>query len=354
MNLLCTNCGATGSPGSAFCQRCGASVATTQQQATPGAPRHITATSAWVGRTCPYCRFPIKEGGPVVECGVCHAVQHADCFRENGGCSVAACAGGPSPETRVTTAMPAAGTPLATVSEPMHAQPAPGTQIPPPPPGMSLPPPVRPGGGGRRPIAAIATVATVLVLLLGGGATALVVSGNSESQTASTGSDSTNSAGQPCNNDPASPLPLCDNTNTSTDTSVQPPPATTDTTTSTSTTATASDVTGQDANGFNTGPNCSDNPSSSLPGCSDSPSTPNGDPEGSCPNGITVDQQTTTCGLAENVYSSYTSDGQVMATSPKTGQSFTFTCQTAGTGTTGYTICHAQDGASTLYLRWHQ
>src|SRR5262249_52429728 len=108
--------------------------------------------------------------------------------------------------------------------------------------------------------------------------------------------------------------------------------------------------TGQDAAGYNTGPGCSDDPNSSLPGCSDSPSIPNGDPAGSCPNRITVDAQTTTCGLAENVYSTYSSDGEVSANSPKTGQTLTLYCQTGSTGTTGYTICEGQDGAATLYL----
>jgi hypothetical protein len=67
-----------------------------------------------------------------------------------------------------------------------------------------------------------------------------------------------------------------------------------------------------------------------------------------------VDAQTTTCSLAENVYSNYSSDGQVGATSPKTGQTVTVDCQTGGSGTTGYTICEGQDGAATLYLRWHK
>jgi hypothetical protein len=112
-------------------------------------------------------------------------------------------------------------------------------------------------------------------------------------------------------------------------------------------------VNGRDSSGFNYGPGCSDNPSSSLPGCSDSPSIPNGDTEGSCPNGITVDQQTTSCGLAENVYVNYKTDGLVTARSPERGQDYTFTCTTAGAGTTGYRVCLGQAGDSPLYLRWH-
>jgi serine/threonine protein kinase len=110
----------------------------------------------------------------------------------------------------------------------------------------------------------------------------------------------------------------------------------------------------RDASGYNTAAGCSDNPASPLPGCADSPSVPNGDPQGSCPNGITVDSQTTSCGLAENVYSNYTSDGPVTGLSPERGTNYEFNCQTGGPGTTGYTICLGQAGNSPLYLRWHQ
>jgi serine/threonine protein kinase len=113
-------------------------------------------------------------------------------------------------------------------------------------------------------------------------------------------------------------------------------------------------VTGSDTSGYNTGLGCSDNPASPLPGCADSPSVPNGDPEQSCPNGLTVDAQTTSCGLAERVYSNYTSDGSVTALSPERGSDDTFTCQTGGPGTTGLTICVGQAGGSPLYVRWHR
>jgi S1-C subfamily serine protease len=112
--------------------------------------------------------------------------------------------------------------------------------------------------------------------------------------------------------------------------------------------------TGQDPAGYNVGPGCSDDPSSPLPGCGDSPSTPNGDPAGSCPNGITVDSKTTSCSVAENVRSNYSSDGLLTAVNPATGQSLAWRCLTGRAGTTGYTICEAQTGSGILYLRWHQ
>jgi hypothetical protein len=115
-----------------------------------------------------------------------------------------------------------------------------------------------------------------------------------------------------------------------------------------------SPVTGSDPHGFNIGSRCSDDPASALPGCDDSPSVPIGHPPGDCPNGITIDRQTTSCGLAENVHSSYTEDGSVTARSPKRGRDYTFTCKTAGPGTTHYTICLGRAGLSLLYLRWRR
>lgn len=115
-----------------------------------------------------------------------------------------------------------------------------------------------------------------------------------------------------------------------------------------------SNVAGTDAAGYNTGPGCSDNPSTPLPGCSDSPSVPNGDPPGTCTGGIVVDKTTTSCGLAVNVQQAYTGDGALSADSPERGQNYTFNCSTGGSGTTGDTFCIGQAGASELYVRWHQ
>lgn len=114
----------------------------------------------------------------------------------------------------------------------------------------------------------------------------------------------------------------------------------------------SSNITGQDANGYNTGPACSDDPASSLPACSDAPSIPAMDAVGSCANGLTIDRTTTTCGLAESVFSHYHNDGVVTATSPTTEASFDFRCTTGGSGTTGYTICLGQSQGSELYVRW--
>lgn len=109
---------------------------------------------------------------------------------------------------------------------------------------------------------------------------------------------------------------------------------------------------GRDARGFNVGPGCSDDPASSLPGCSDAPSVPNGDPAGTCPNGLTIDRLTTSCGLAESVYADYAGDGPVSAFSPERDRDYTFECRTSGAGTTGYRFCLGQAGEAILYVRW--
>jgi hypothetical protein len=59
------------------------------------------------GRSCPYCRFPLKEGAEVVRCPVCGAVHHAECWEENGGCAVVGCAGRAAPDTLQAADAPA-------------------------------------------------------------------------------------------------------------------------------------------------------------------------------------------------------------------------------------------------------
>jgi hypothetical protein len=57
-------------------------------------PTLRTADDKLAGASCPYCRFPFKQGVEVVVCGACGAPQHADCWNDNGGCAVVACEGG--------------------------------------------------------------------------------------------------------------------------------------------------------------------------------------------------------------------------------------------------------------------
>lgn len=53
----------------------------------------VLATAADVGRSCPYCRFPLKQGVAVERCDACNSLHHEDCWNEGGGCAVLGCAG---------------------------------------------------------------------------------------------------------------------------------------------------------------------------------------------------------------------------------------------------------------------
>ncbi|MFO7947073.1 MAG: RING finger protein [Armatimonadota bacterium] len=62
-----------------------------------------------VGKTCPFCRFPIKPGEDIVVCPECGVPHHADCWEENGGCTTYGCTGGRQAASQPTPATPPAG-----------------------------------------------------------------------------------------------------------------------------------------------------------------------------------------------------------------------------------------------------
>lgn len=67
----------------------------------PAAPVAVPSTAVdeeRVGKTCPYCRFPLKVGEQMTVCPACQVAHHADCWQENGGCTTYACR--LSPESR--------------------------------------------------------------------------------------------------------------------------------------------------------------------------------------------------------------------------------------------------------------
>ncbi len=52
---------------------------------------------------CPYCNGEIELEAPAVTyCTVCGAAHHAECWDENGGCTVFGCSGAPPEEPKVT------------------------------------------------------------------------------------------------------------------------------------------------------------------------------------------------------------------------------------------------------------
>ncbi len=142
-------------------------------------PQTFIAGGDVAGRTCPYCRFPIKEGGEVVGCGACHAPHHVDCWADNHGCAVIACAGGPPKgegSYAATERMPVSPE-AQTVKQPA-APPGPPVLTPQVP--QPAPPQVQQDGGNRRgPTMPVAIV--LLALAIGGVGAALALTSRSSS-----------------------------------------------------------------------------------------------------------------------------------------------------------------------------
>lgn len=104
------------------------------------------------GRTCPYCRFTLKPGVPVVDCDICGAAHHAECWADNGGCAVFGCTGGPSAGADAPPLV--AAPPPVVAAPPVAAAPAPSRS---------------------RSSSALVVAVLLLALALAGGAVAIVL-----------------------------------------------------------------------------------------------------------------------------------------------------------------------------------
>ena len=88
---------------------------------------------------CPYCRTAVAAADQSLVCEGCGTMHHADCYAENGGCTIFGCSKAPGDEPKMSVSTPelaAAATSLST--------PAPVTNNrlpPPPPPGAVTSPP---------------------------------------------------------------------------------------------------------------------------------------------------------------------------------------------------------------------
>jgi hypothetical protein len=86
---------------------------------------------------CPYCRTKIvAEDGPIV-CEGCGTAHHADCYAENGGCTIFGCSKAPGDEPKLSVSTPELAAMPATPAPPVAV---PGTRLPPPPPPGVVPP----------------------------------------------------------------------------------------------------------------------------------------------------------------------------------------------------------------------
>lgn len=78
---------------------------------------------------CPYCRTKVAATDESVSCEVCGTVHHADCYAENGGCTIFGCSKAPADEPKLSVSAPdlvSVGTHVtAAVSEPRVGPPPP-------------------------------------------------------------------------------------------------------------------------------------------------------------------------------------------------------------------------------------
>jgi hypothetical protein len=109
------------------------------------------ASATEAGRTCPYCRFALKNGVAVERCSVCEAVYHEDCWRDGAGCSVFGCAGA---GTATMMAVPA-------------SPPAAAAQPGPPLPAALYPPPPAPRSSSGLDTGQIVLIAVLALVLIG-------------------------------------------------------------------------------------------------------------------------------------------------------------------------------------------
>jgi len=109
---------------------------------------------------CPYCRAGFEPDEEITACPACGTLHHADCFTENGGCTIFGCTAAPADEPSIsvtrtdfhpppTPIRPSAGTSLYGLRD--QAEPQEVVAPPPPPPltfGSAPPPPMQAGAWG--------------------------------------------------------------------------------------------------------------------------------------------------------------------------------------------------------------
>lgn len=79
---------------------------------------------------CPYCRTPISEDEQVTACEGCDTRHHAECYAENGGCTIFGCSCVPPEEPKLIVSAPE----LVTVAHSVNIASSAQTAVAPPPP----------------------------------------------------------------------------------------------------------------------------------------------------------------------------------------------------------------------------
>jgi hypothetical protein len=94
---------------------------------------------------CPYCRAKIADDEPSHVCEGCSTPHHADCYAENGGCTIFGCSKAPADEPKLSVSAPelvAVANPAPVIANNNR---------------LAQPPPPHPGGG---PVAVAAPSST--------------------------------------------------------------------------------------------------------------------------------------------------------------------------------------------------
>jgi hypothetical protein len=84
---------------------------------------------------CPYCRAKIADDEPSHVCEGCGTAHHADCYAENGGCTIFGCSKAPADEPKLSVSAPelvVVATPMPVIANNNRS---------------AQPPPPHPGGG---------------------------------------------------------------------------------------------------------------------------------------------------------------------------------------------------------------
>jgi TM2 domain-containing membrane protein YozV len=87
---------------------------------------------------CPYCRAPFEPDEEQISCEVCATPHHADCYAENGGCTVFGCSKAPVDEPKISVSV----SDFTSLSRPVPPAPSATPTPPPPRPGSTTPPPL--------------------------------------------------------------------------------------------------------------------------------------------------------------------------------------------------------------------
>ncbi len=77
----CRNCGSQFQEADIFCETC----RKTREGALPKV--------GFIGKTCPFCQFPLKAESSVAVCSDCKMPHHRECWEQGGGCTTFGCRG---------------------------------------------------------------------------------------------------------------------------------------------------------------------------------------------------------------------------------------------------------------------